>query len=131
MPLRGSAEAVCLGGMAQETLMIGWTTVDSEGAAEVLARGAVDAGLAACAQVDGPVRSFYEWKGKVCDDREWRVPFKFAEARAGALESWLGGAHAYDTPQWVVCRADRVAEAYRKWVLEQCMGAGGLEDGPH
>lgn len=110
--------------------MVGWTTLDSADSAETLARGAVDAGVAACAQVEGPLRSFYVWKGGVCDDPEWRVTFKFAEARAEALEVWLRGAHPYDTPQWVACRADRVADDYRRWALGQCEGSSGL-DGPH
>lgn len=116
--------------MEQKTVMVGWTTVDSAEAASAIARGVVEEGLAACAQVDGPLRSFYEWKGRVCDDAEWRVTIKFPARRAGALEAWLFRAHPYETPQWVACRAERVAEAYRNWILEQCDDTGGL-DGPH
>lgn len=97
--------------------MIGWTTVGAEEVAGQLARNAVEAGVAACVQIDGPIQSFYEWKGKIEVEREWRLVFKFAANRAEALEAWIEANHPYETPQWVACRADRVAPAYARWVL--------------
>ena len=32
--------------------------------------------LIACAQIDGPVRSYYRWDGKLNDVEEWRVLLK-------------------------------------------------------
>lgn len=37
------------------------TTTDTEAAAAELARGIIEARLAACAQIIGPIRSFYHW----------------------------------------------------------------------
>ncbi|HTT55864.1 MAG TPA: divalent cation tolerance protein CutA, partial [Opitutaceae bacterium] len=42
-------------------MLIAWTTVATAADAARLAHGAVEAGLAACVQVDGPVTSTYRW----------------------------------------------------------------------
>ena len=49
------------------------TTVDSEEAAEQLARGITGARLAACVQIVGPVKSLYWWQDQLEDAREWQL----------------------------------------------------------
>ena len=63
-----------------EAVAIALTTLPSRDEADRLAADAVAAGLAACAQVDGPIRSHYVWEGKVENEDEFRVTFKFAVA---------------------------------------------------
>jgi periplasmic divalent cation tolerance protein len=104
--------------MQANEMMIGWTTTASRAAAERLARGLVDAGLAACAQVSGPVTSYYRWRKKLEKAREFRVTVKFAAARARKVSAWLTAHHPYDTPQWVAVRADAAMKNYLKWVLD-------------
>ena len=41
------------------------TTIDSEEAAERLARGITGARLAACVQIVGPIKSIYWWQGEL------------------------------------------------------------------
>lgn len=100
-------------------MMIGWTTVSNREEAGILARDAVEKKLAACCQVDGPIRSFYEWEGKVQDDEEYRVTFKFLREKTDALEEWLFSAHPYDTPQWLAVPADRISQKYLIWARKQ------------
>jgi len=57
------------------------TTTDAAEKAEALARGAVAARVAACAQISGPVTSVYRWRGAVETAAEWRVQFKTTAAR--------------------------------------------------
>lgn len=99
-------------------LSIAWTTVPNSADAERLSREAVAQGLAACVQVEGPVRSFYKWEGKLETGEEYRLMFKFESSRAAALEAWLIEAHPYDTPEWVVVSADAVSQAYLDWAKE-------------
>jgi periplasmic divalent cation tolerance protein len=96
-------------------LMVAWTTVATRDDAARLAEDAVRRGLAACVQVDGPIRSFYRWDGKVEDAEEFRLTFKFIPARRRDLAQWLHTAHPYATPQWVVVRAEEVSEKYLSW----------------
>ena len=83
-----------------------------------MAAGLVAARLAACVQVDGPIRSHYIWEGRAEKSREWRLWVKFPSSRARAVEAWLKQHHPYSTPQWLAVPAARVAEPYRAWALE-------------
>lgn len=75
------------------------TTTDGEAKARALAAGAVEARLAACAQIAGPVTSVYRWQGNTETAQEWQVLLKTTADGYGALESWLLEAHDYDTPE--------------------------------
>ena len=57
------------------------TAVDSEDSAERLARGIVDARLAVCVRIVGPIRSLYWWQGELDDAREWQLNIKTISAR--------------------------------------------------
>ncbi|MFI8106688.1 divalent-cation tolerance protein CutA [Streptomyces sp. NPDC086023] len=92
------------------------TTVDSADAAQALARVAVEARLAACAQVSGPVTSVYRWKGAVETAQEWQVLFKTTEDAYAALEARLTAEHPYDTPEIIATPVVRGAAGYLAWV---------------
>lgn len=96
-------------------MLIAWTTVASPDDANRLARGAVEARLAACVQVDGPVTSHYRWEGRIEATAEYRLAFKCLPEQAAALETWVRAQHPYDTPEWVVVRAEHVSEKYLSW----------------
>ncbi|MBL9203206.1 MAG: divalent-cation tolerance protein CutA [Opitutaceae bacterium] len=96
-------------------MFIAWTTVATRADAERLAARAVESGLAACVQIDGPVVSNYRWKGKVERGEEFRLTLKCLPAQLTALEQQVLAAHPYDTPEWLVVRAEHVAEKYLSW----------------
>jgi periplasmic divalent cation tolerance protein len=96
-------------------MFIAWTTVATRADAERLAAGAVGAGLAACVQIDGPIASHYRWEGKAACSEEFRLAFKCLPAQLDALERQVLAAHPYTTPEWLVVRAERVAEKYLSW----------------
>lgn len=96
-------------------MYIGWTTVASLEDAEKLARESVNERLAVCAQIDGPIRSFYLWQENLETDEEYRVTFKFLPKNAGRLEMWLKENHTYEVPQWVTVQAEHVLPEYLRW----------------
>ena len=104
-------------------LLVAWTTFPDREAADRAARVFVEERLVACAQISGPIRSFYRWEGKLCEDEEFRLTLKFAEGKLPALEKRLREVHPYTTPQWIVVRADRVSPDYLAWAM------GGEIDG--
>ncbi|MGW9211099.1 divalent-cation tolerance protein CutA [Embleya sp. NPDC055664] len=74
--------------------MVVITTTDGSEAAEALARGGVEARVAACAQIVGPIRSVYRWDGRVQDDPEYQVWFKAPADRFEDIRDYiLGRAH--------------------------------------
>jgi periplasmic divalent cation tolerance protein len=94
------------------------TTTDSADAAQELAKSAVDARLAACAQVLGPMTSVYWWNGAVDEAREWRVEFKTTVTRAAELRDHLRGVHSYDVPEIICLPVVDGGDSYLAWVRD-------------
>ncbi len=92
------------------------TTTDSAEKAEALARGAIEARVAACAQIGAPVTSVYRWEHAIETAQEWQVLFKTAAARYAALEAYLLEAHDYDTPEIIATPVTRGGAGYLAWV---------------
>jgi periplasmic divalent cation tolerance protein len=92
------------------------TTVDSEELAELLARGIVDARLAACVQIVGPIRSLYWWEGSVDDTREWQLVIKTTSERLSALEAYIKDNHSYDTPEITGTEIKWGSREYLDWI---------------
>jgi periplasmic divalent cation tolerance protein len=93
------------------------STVDDRVVAEALARSAVTARLAACAQVSaGTVDSVYRWQGEIETARETVVQFKTAADRVEALVEHVRAGHPYDVPEIVVTPVTGGNPAYLDWV---------------
>ena len=98
-------------------MLIAWTTTADRADADRLAKGAVECRLAACAQVDGPVTSYYHWEGKLEQAQEFRVWFKYLPANASGLSAWIHNHHPYATPQWMEVGTENVGEKYLSWAM--------------
>jgi periplasmic divalent cation tolerance protein len=95
------------------------TTTDSREAADALARSAVEARVAACGQVVGPIKSIYWWEGKVETAEEWYVVFKTTAERYAALEAHIREHHSYDVPEIVLMPIVAGNPAYLEWVTTE------------
>lgn len=106
-----------LGGRQNVTLMfVVWTTLDDQEIAEQLAFDVVAEKLAVCVQVDvTPIVSVYRWEGETQSAREYRVAFKCLPDQLDRLEQWVMDRHPYETPEWIVIKAERVGEKYLSW----------------
>lgn len=96
------------------------TTVDVPEVAARLARSAVEARLAACAQVGGPITSTYWWEGRVEEAREWTVVFKTTSVRYPDLETHIRQGHPYDVPEIIATTVTGGSSAYLSWVETEC-----------
>ncbi|HWH00200.1 MAG TPA: divalent-cation tolerance protein CutA [Pilimelia sp.] len=92
------------------------TAIDSEEAAAALARSAVEARLAACAQVIGPIRSVYRWEGRIDVAQEWLVVCKTTADRSEELVGYLGEQHPYDVPEVICTPVTAGNPGYLAWV---------------
>ncbi|MFD7338695.1 divalent-cation tolerance protein CutA [Streptomyces violascens] len=99
--------------------VIAQTTTDSADKAAALARGAVEARLAACAQIVGPVTSVYHWAGGIETTQEWQVLFKTTAARYPELERHLLAAHDYETPEIIATPVAAGSPAYLSWITAE------------
>ena len=96
-------------------MFIAWTTVAKRADADRLATEVIGRNLAVCVQIDGPIVSHYRWQGQPERGEEFRLLIKCLPHSLDALEKHLLSTHPYDTPEWLVVRADRVGEKYLSW----------------
>jgi periplasmic divalent cation tolerance protein len=92
------------------------TTVDSEEAADQLARGITGARLAACVQVVGPIKSLYWWQGELEDAREWQLVIKTTSELLSELEAHIKGNHSYETPEITATEIAWGSREYLDWI---------------
>lgn len=104
------------------SLWLAQTTVGTEDEARRLASRTVEAKLAACAQIDGPIISLYPWKEQIETATEWRIVFKTNRARLETLTAFVSREHPYETPEWIAWEAPFVSEAYAQWANDWLVG---------
>jgi periplasmic divalent cation tolerance protein len=95
------------------------TTTDSRAEAMELARTAVEARLAACGQVAGPVASTYWWNDELERAEEWFVFFKLPADRYEALAAFLTERHSYDEPEIVATALVAGAASFLGWITDE------------
>jgi periplasmic divalent cation tolerance protein len=90
------------------------TTCDSPDTATRLARAALEARLAACANIAPAIVSLFHWQGAVAEETEASVTFRTTEARRDALVALLAREHPYELPviTWEKVGALPEAEAW-------------------
>lgn len=79
-------------------IVLVYVTTPSVKAAERIALAVVEEGLAACANVLGPIRSLFRWKGKVERAREAVLILKTRQSRVAALTRRIKALHTYSMP---------------------------------
>src|SRR5689334_16553575 len=95
------------------------TTTDSRAEAMELARAAVEARLAACGQVAGPVASTYWWNDELERAEEWFVFLKLPADRYEELAAFLTQRHSYDEPEIVATSIVAGSPSFLGWVRDE------------
>jgi len=91
------------------------TTVASEAKARQIARAALEARLAACAQLL-PIQSLYVWKGELREHAELALHLKIRAEDFPAVQALIRRLHDYETPE--ILRIDIAGGdgAYLDWM---------------
>ncbi|MDP8931247.1 MAG: divalent-cation tolerance protein CutA [Actinomycetota bacterium] len=92
------------------------TTTESEQEAEKLASSLVEARLAACVQVVGPIRSTYWWKGAVERAQEWLCIAKTPLGRYDEVEAHIRQNHSYEVPEITALPVVDGSTDYLTWI---------------
>jgi periplasmic divalent cation tolerance protein len=95
------------------------TTTDSRAEAIALGRAAVEARLAACAQVAGPIASTYWWEGGIERAEEWLVLLKLPAERFAELSAFITEHHSYDEPEIVALPIVAGSAGYLGWIRDE------------
>ena len=93
------------------------TTTDDPEEANALARGLVEARLAACVQAM-PIASTYRWEGEVETADERLLLVKTRADHLDAVKAFLAERHSYDTPECFVVPVVGGLPAYLAWLDE-------------
>jgi len=103
---------------AADVLLV-FTSLPDEPAAQQLARHLVDSRLAACVSVLAPCTSTYRWHGAIEQAAEVPVVIKTTTRRYAELESELRARHPYELPEIVAVPLARGLPAYLEWVAAE------------
>lgn len=103
--------------MACSTVLV-LTTLPATADAAAFARRLVDARLAACVTIAGPVRSVYRWQGAVEESEEQQLVIKSDVDRLPALKDRLAEWHPYEVPELLVLPVADGGAAYLAWVRQ-------------
>lgn len=93
-------------------------TCPSRRVAEDIADAALEARLAACANLEGPVTSSYRWKGVIEQSFEFILWLKAPEANWAKIDDMVRRLHPYDVPAIVAMPLTHVSSAYEAWAIE-------------
>jgi len=94
------------------------TAAGSEEEAERISAALVEARLAACVQVVGPVASRYRWEGAVETAEEWQCLAKTIAALYPRVEAAIREIHSYDEPEIVATPIVAGSAGYLAWIGE-------------
>lgn len=109
--------------MAVDALKV-TTATPGRADAEALARRAVEARLAASAQVIGPVGSFFWHSGEFGTGEEWQLSLVTSKALYPALERLLLDEHPWQTPELCAVEIVEASPGYAEW-LRKTLDDGG------
>lgn len=100
-------------------MVIVQTAFEARGEAETMARNLVEARLAACVQMHGPVLSTYQWRSELTQSEEYVLTIKAPATRASKIEDYIKAHHTYTTPEIIVVDA-LASRAYGRWAQQEC-----------
>ena len=108
------------------------TTVGTEEQANLIAREIVARHQAACVNIVPGVRSFYRWKGKICQDGELMLIAKTLEEEFEALAATIRELHTYDLPEILAFAVTRGSQEFLAWIhdsVDKSLPADDEDDG--
>jgi periplasmic divalent cation tolerance protein len=92
------------------------TTGDNKDLMERIGKTAVANRLASCAQISGPIKSTYWWKGKIEETMEWVCTLKTTSGLYAMVEDLIRGLHPYELPEIIAIDIEKALPAYADWV---------------
>ena len=85
--------------------------------ARLIARSVVSKRLAACVNVMlSPVDSYYTWKGKLENAREYLLVIKTTAKVLAAIEKEVKRLHTYDLPEFLALPISEGSNKYLSWL---------------
>lgn len=90
--------AILVQRMSQTQLAVYYVTAASPEQGQAIAKGLLEARLAACCNVLDGVTSTYVWQGAICSDKEVLLVIKSRLSLLPQIEAKVKELHSYDVP---------------------------------
>jgi periplasmic divalent cation tolerance protein len=96
--------------------IIVFSTCGSSEEAHRVARALVEARLAACVNIGGPVESVYRWQGAIETAQEWNLTIKSRRDLFPKVQAELARSHSYEVPEVLALPVVDGSEGYLSWL---------------
>jgi len=93
-----------------------FSTCPTQESAERIARGVVEARLAACVNVVPGLRSYYEWQGQIEVSDEYLLVIKSRVELFDALQNMITSQHPYELPEVIAVPISTGFPPYLAWL---------------
>lgn len=95
------------------------TTGNDKNTIEYIGKKLVEMRLAACAQIVGPIKSIYWWKGKMEEAEEWYCIVKSRKDLYKKIEETIIKLHPYELPEIIAAGIEDALPEYVQWVMDE------------
>lgn len=93
-------------------------TTASEAEAHTIAKGLIDARLAACVTLT-PIQSIYNWQGDIHNDSEYQLTIKTDLILFEQIATQITQQHSYELPEIIAVPMINNTEEYGQWIKQQ------------
>jgi periplasmic divalent cation tolerance protein len=106
---------------SEPSLSIVLVTYPAESDYRTWCRSIINRRLAACVNIV-KVNSIYWWEENIEESDEVLLIFKTTRDKAEELKEVVMEEHPYKVPEFIEIEADKVGEAYFRWVIDSTSG---------
>lgn len=105
--------------MKSKKIYVAYCTFPDEKIAQAVCKKLVEENTIACANILGPMRSLYKWKGKLNEDTEVAAILKTSSLKRATLKERIRALHPYENPCLVFLPVEDGLPAFLRWVSAQ------------
>jgi len=95
-------------------------TTASKAEAETITQRLLEAKLIACANIIGPIESYFHWSGKIDKAEEYLVLMKSRKDLFAKLAETVKASHSYEVPEIIALPIVNGSKPYLNW-LDDCL----------
>ena len=95
------------------------TTIENKADAEKIAQHLVEERLAACVQILGPVKSYFQWQGKLDRAEEYLCLIKSRDDLFQEIETAIKKLHPYEIPEIISMPINKGSADYLNWMAAE------------
>ncbi|MDO9119766.1 MAG: divalent-cation tolerance protein CutA [Nitrospira sp.] len=105
--------------IAKSEIIVVFVTVPGLKEGSRISRAVLTSRLAACVNVIPGIRSMYQWKGKLVQEKEAMLVMKTTRLRYRKLEQKIKQLHPYELPEVIAIPLICGSSQYTEWVTRE------------